>query len=103
MSALKHQILEHLTKHGELSLHPADHRFKGDADEIDQAAQELDQAGHAVYTRTMDRLFLAANDKSEKAFKGVVYLEKALADQPVAKPAAAKAKKAATTKPSKEK
>lgn len=79
MNTLKHKILEHLVLHGELNLEPADERLKGKASEIGQAAQELDQSGHGVYTRTMDRLYLAKSDQTIKAFEDGVYAEKAIA------------------------
>lgn len=77
MSTLKHQILQHLVEHGELNIQPADRHFpKVNKDDLDAAAIELDQAGHGIYTRTLDRLFLNTSPKTKKAFEDGVYLEK---------------------------
>jgi hypothetical protein len=82
MENLKHKILQHLVEHGELNIKPADHKFpKVDREELDVAAQELDQAGLGVYTRTLDRLFLNKSAKTKKALEDHwVYSDEPVAD-----------------------
>ncbi|WP_138481504.1 hypothetical protein [Dyadobacter bucti] len=81
MKNLKHKILETLNK--TVSETARDRVWlthfvnkETDKETVKAAFEELDQAGHGVYTRTLEGISLAATDESKKAFEDGVYLEK---------------------------